>query len=251
MLVLILKLKKYNVESSLYFFSGGLMKRRYKLLLIILIGAIFTILINSTSIENKISLVAIGDGVSLGMTAYQMVGYSYNDYLGEYYAGKNMLQSYNNEFSIEHLTMEELYDILEENKVGQKSKVPIKQTLAKADVITINIGMDEFIDLTIKKRLNEDKLEEYLLCYSKILENIRVFYDKEIIVVGLYPIYDLEKNTVYDINQKIQSITSANKAKFLDIMALSLNPEYYVDETSYYMNYKGHKAIYNQLLKLL
>lgn len=227
------------------------MKRRYKLLLIILFGVIFTILINSTTIENKITLVSIGDGVSLGMTAYEMFGYSYNDYLEEHLTSKNMLQSYNNEFSIEHLTIEELYDILEDNKYGKKTKIPIKQTLAKAEIITLCIGMDEFVDLSIKNKLNEERIEKNLKYYSEVLKNIRLFYDKKIIIVGLYPVYNLDKNTIYDINQKIQSIASTNKAKFLDIMAISMNPEYYVNDISYYMNYKGHKAIFNQLLKLL
>lgn len=226
------------------------MKRRYQLLLIIIVGIFLTIFINNTTVENKISYVAIGDGVSLGMTAYNVVGYSYNDYFVENIENKNKLQNYNNEFSIQHLTIEKLNDYLEDNVTGVKSKIPFKQTLAKGDIIIINIGMDEFIDLAIKNKISDAYIEKYIHDYNQFIKNIRTFYDKELIIIGLYPVYNLDKNTIYNINKGLQSIAVDNKSKFLDITAISLNEEYYLDNTSYYMNYKGHKAIYNQLLKI-
>ena len=60
------------------------LKRRYKLLLIILIGGAITFLINTTSVKSKIDLVSIGDGLSLGMTPYNVAGNSFNDYIKEY-----------------------------------------------------------------------------------------------------------------------------------------------------------------------
>ena len=44
------------------------MKRRYKLLLIIIIGATLTIIINSLRVTSKTNLTSIGDGFSIGMT---------------------------------------------------------------------------------------------------------------------------------------------------------------------------------------
>ena len=99
------------------------MKRRYQLLLIIVIGGIFTIIINSTSITSKISLVALGDGLSLGMTPYNVAGNSFNDYLKEELENKNKLDNYNNEFSKEDLTIHELNEFLEDNKIGPFSKI--------------------------------------------------------------------------------------------------------------------------------
>ena len=78
------------------------MKRRYKLLLIILLGVIFTFLINFITVKDKINLVSLGDGFSLGMTPYNVAGPSFNDYLKENLENKNKLGTYNNEFSIAH-----------------------------------------------------------------------------------------------------------------------------------------------------
>jgi len=49
----------------------------------------------------------------------------------------------------------------------------------------------------------------------------------------------------------LQSIVGEYKGVFIDISALSLNPEYYSNSTSYYMNYKGHKAIFEIMRKVL
>lgn len=226
------------------------MKRRYQLLIIILIGIALTILINSAVIENKITYVAIGDGVSLGMTAYNVVGYSYNDYLVERLDNKNKLQSFNNEYSIQHLTISELNELFEDNALGSKTKIPIKQTIAKGDLLVINIGMDEFIDLSIKNKIDNKRIDKFLEEYELFIKNIRLFYDKDIIIISLYPAYNFNKNLVYEINNGLQRIAVENKTKYLDITAISLNQSYYVDDSSYYMNYQGHKAIYNQLLKI-
>lgn len=224
------------------------MKRRYKLLLIILSGVLLAILINFITVEDKITLVAMGDGVSIGMMSSNIVGYSYNDYLKEYYETKNDLDSYNNEFSEQHLTIENLNMYLEKNVKGSKTKVPIKQILAKADLITINIGMDELIDYSTKNMLNEKRIDTFILNYNEFIKQIRSFYDKEILIVGLYPFYNLDNNSIYEINNRIKKIAGNNKVKFLDITAISLNSEYYTS-SSYYMNYKGHQAIYKEILK--
>lgn len=227
------------------------MKRKYKILIIIVVGAVITFFINSNTKEEKLAIVSLGDGVSLGMTSYDVVGTSYYDYLKDELEKKNNLKYFNNEFSIQHFTTEELNDYLEDNKVGEKTKSPIKQVVAKADVILINFGMDELIDLSIKKRINDKTIDNYLKNYAKSLENIRTFYDKEIIIVGLYSAYNLDQLTIFDINKKIKSLAGSVQAKFLDVSALALNQEYYSNLTSYYMNYKGHKAIYKELLKIM
>lgn len=226
------------------------MKRRYKLLLIVTIGVIITLIINSITTEYKFSLVSLGDGVSLGMTGYDVVGTSYNDYVKEHIENRNYLKNYNNEYSIQHLTIEELYNHLEKNRTGSKSKTPFKQVLAHADLITINIGMDEFIDLAIKNKIDEKHIKEYLYYYEKFITNIRSFYENDIIIISLYPAYNFDKNTVYELNQSLATIAGNNNADFLDITALSLNQDYYANKVSYYMNYKAHQIISKELINM-
>ncbi len=230
---------------------GCFMKLSVKLFIIVLLGTIITLWISFSTSESKINLVTMGDGISLGITSYNVVGVSYNDYLKEVYENKNNLQYYNNEFSKQHMRIDDLMEILEKNVVGEKSKKPIKQILARADIITIGIGMDELIDLSIKNKLDRDAIDQFVSNYRLFLKTLRTFYDREIIVLGLYPAYDFSKGDVIDVNFQLQSIVGEYKGVFIDISALSLNPEYYSNSTSYYMNYKGHKAIFEIMRKVL
>ena len=155
------------------------MKRRYKLLLIITLGALLTFLINFTTVKDKINLVSLGDGFSLGMTPYNVAGPSFNDYLKENIESQNKLGSYNNEFSIAHLRIHELNDYLEDNTLGKFTRVPIKQTIASSDIITLSIGLDEFADLSLQNNLTIEAMDNYLKEIEIFLKTIREFYDKK------------------------------------------------------------------------
>ena len=153
------------------------MKRRYKLILIIIVGATLTLLINTITVDNKIMLVSIGDGLSLGMTPYKVAGTSFNDYLKEELESKNKLQGYNNEFSQSYLTIHELNEYIEDNLVGKFTRVPIKQTLAKADVITISIGLYPAYNFEKKDAIEvNNKLKKEAGKYNCLFYDIYPFY---------------------------------------------------------------------------
>ena len=227
------------------------MKRRYKLLIIILVGAALTILINFVTFKNKLNLVSLGDGFSLGMTPYNVAGPSFNDYLKEYLEAKNKLANYNNEFSQAHLKAHELNDNLEDNALGKFTRIPIKQTIASAEILTISIGLDEFADLSIQNNLTSESADNYLKEMDTLLKTIREFYDKKIIIVGLYPAYKFDQKDAVEINTSLKKLAGKYNALFLDILAYYLNESYYLDKTSYYLNYKAHQKISEDLIKMI
>lgn len=227
------------------------MKRRYKLLIIILIGCIMTIIIYFRAQTSKVNLVALGDGLSLGMTPYNVAGISFNDYLQEYLANKNNLNSFNKEFCAVHLDVEKLNDMLEENVKGTKSHKPIKQIIEQADILTIAIGLDEFADLSLRNVDYDSYINDYLMNYKSILSTIRTFYDKTIIILGIYPAYDLDKNTTITINKEIEKLALKYQTKYLDLLPISLNKNYYLQPTSYYLSYQAHQKIFQDIVKFL
>ena len=227
------------------------MKRRYKLLLIIVSGIIITIIINSITLKNKITLVSLGDGFSLGMTPYNVAGSSFNDYLKEILDENNKLDEYNNEFSQAHLKIHELNEILEDNTLGKFTRIPIKQTIAKAEILTISIGLDEIADASLEGNITIDILENYLKEYNNLLETIRNFYDKKIIIIGLYPAYNFDRNDAIEVNNSLKKLAGEFNSQFLDILPFYLNNEYFLDKTSYYMNYKAHEKIATLLEEMI
>lgn len=227
------------------------MKRRYKLLLIIGVGVSLTMLINFITFDNKKTIVSLGDGLAMGITNNNMLGYSYNDYLKEYIENKNDLDDYNNEFMNQHLTIENLNINFEKNIYGEKTNVPFKQILAKADIITIGIGMDEMVDYSLKKILDSERIKSYINSYDSFLKQLRSFYENDLIIIGLYSVYNIDKSTVFDINKEIKNLALQYKAKFIDVTAIALNKDYFSNNATYYMNYKGHKAIFNLILNTM
>ena len=227
------------------------MKKEYKLLLILLICSLFAIIINFTNIKDKISIISVGDGISKGITSLGMEGVSYNDYLKDYYLKKRMLDNYNTEFSRDNLTTEELYNLLLKNKNGSKSNLPFKQLLAKANLIIVNIGMDELNDYIIRGTFNKENVNKYLDYYNRFCYELRSFYDKDVIVLGLYPSDKLNKNIVYALNKNIKKICMKHNLKFIDLMALSLNEKYFAENGDYHLNNLGHKEIFKQIIKKL
>ena len=226
------------------------MKRRYKLLIIILVGAALTILINFVTFKNKLNLVSLGDGFSLGMTPYNVAGPSFNDYLKQYLETKNKLANYNNEFSQAHLKAHELNDNLEDNALGKFTRIPIKQTIASAEILTISIGLDEFADLSIQNNLTSESADNYLKEMDTLLKTIREFYDKKIIILGLYSAYQLNKSDVLEINSKLNLLAGNYNCIYYDLFSYSLNNKY-LNNNSYYINYEGHKKIANDLIKII
>ncbi len=217
------------------------MKRRYKLLIIILLGIILTIFINSMRITSKTNLVALGDGLSNGMTPYNVAGTSFNDYL------KEKLDTYNLEFSYANQSVHELNEHLSKNALGKYTKTPIKQILAKASIITIAIGIDEFASKSLTEEITADTIDNYILEVNTLLSSIRYFYDKDIVVIGLYPAYNFLKKDAIEVNAKLKTLCGKYNTYFLDIIDFPLHEEYYLQDSSYYMNYIAHKEIFKEI----
>lgn len=223
------------------------MKRRYKLIIIIIIGIITTIIINSLKISDKVFLTTLGDGFSLGMTPYNVAGKSYNDYLKELFSNDSNLESYNYEFAEEHLTAHMLNEIISSNKKGKYTSLPIKQILAKSNLITISIGLNEFAEKSILEKIDKDTIDSYLNEINILFSSIRKFYQKDIIFIGLYPAVNFKKSDAIEVNSKLKILCGKYNINFLDIIAISLKEDYYLEKSNYYLNYKAHEQIGNLL----
>lgn len=227
------------------------MKRRYKLALIILMGIVFTYIIDHEVQETKINIVAIGDSLAIGMTAYDVVGTSFNDYLKEYYEEKHLLGTYNNEFSKSHLSINEINSAIEKNQQGNRTHIPIEQTIASASILTLSIGLDELIDYSFHSEITQEVITDFISSYHNLLAKIRTFYHHKIIIIGLYPGYNLEKSAVVELNKQLSKLAVEYKAKYLDILAIADNSNYYLSPTSYHLSYKAHQAIYEEILEII
>ncbi len=219
------------------------MKRKYKLLLIIIVSSVLTYFIYFAHQEEKISILSLGDGVSSGETAYNIDGISYNDYLKEYFSSKKLLKSYNNNFAKKNYQLKELISDIENNEKGENEQEFIDQLIYKADIITICIGEDELTKLIQTNDLDKDIIKEYLNNYAKLLSIISDMSESKIVVLGLYENGYLDKSKVIIINSELANISLKYNAIFINISDLLLNEDYFLNKNSYYFNYKAHNEI--------
>lgn len=218
-----------------------------KLLIIIIFGTICTFLIYNFNKKDKITLLALGDGLASGMTAYHVDGYNYNDYIRDELEKRNVLEDYISNFTEVDQTIENLITSIENNYYQEEIDLTIQQALAKAKIITIGIGIDELANKSLKQVLPSKEIEDYKKDVEKLLNLIRNFNDGKIFLLGIYKAYNLKEETVVDINQSLKSIAQNNRAIFIDIADLINNREFFLLDNSYYLNYKGHKEIASKI----
>lgn len=222
-----------------------------KLILITIIGAIITIIIYNFTIDNRLNLLALGDGLANGMTAYDVTGYSYNDYIKDKFKESKQLHNYNNVFTQKDLTTAELIKMINDNvskKVNDET-ISIQQAIAEANVITLAIGLDELANHSLNNTLTIKVTNNYFDDVNKLLKMLREYNREKIIVIGIYKAYEI--NNIEEINTKLKQISIKNDCEFVDISKIVTNEEYYFDDTSYYLNYKGHKSISTEILKII
>ena len=227
------------------------MKRRYKLLIIILLSISLAYLIYFFNRNEKINIVAIGDGISSGETSFNIDGISYNDYIKDYFDNKKLLKNYNSDYSYKNYKLKELINDLDNNDLDKEEKIYIKQIFHKANIITIAIGEEELVKLSITKDLDLKYINEFINNYDKLLSIMKNISDAKIVMVGFYENKYLDKSNVIILNSELANLAKKYNLIFINISDLMLNKDFYVDEDSFYFNYKGHKEIASMIINSL
>lgn len=220
-----------------------------KIIAIALLGGILSVIIYFFTQSNELTLTSLGDGLSIGMTPYGIEGKSFNDYLTDDLEATHKLKEYTHEFSNAGKTVKELiYEIKENKSLTIKEKnIEIKQAINNADILTIAIGMDELANSKITREIKE----EYLHDMKELLSMIKMLNNNKVIVISLYTWGKNDLLTIEKINASLRDITLTNNFLFIDINKILMNKNYYLNKESYYINYLGHKSIYEEIKKML
>ena len=220
------------------------MKRRYKLLIIIIICILISFIINSASKSKKINLLVLGDSLSAGNIKDDIVGVSYSDYLYTYLANKKNVKTYSYDFSKKGLSTSLLINYLNQNIYDNKLNKPIKQIIAKADLVLISIGIDELNN----QNFDSEYIDTYILNMEYIIKTIREINDKKIIITGIYNKDDI--NISINVNKRLQNICNKYSIYFIDIVDFPSNKDLFYDSDIYYLNDKGNYLIFNMINKI-
>lgn len=224
------------------------MRRKYQLILIISISILIAYFIYFFNRDNKINIVALGDGVASGETSYNVDGISYNDYLKEYFESKKLLKKYNNSYAYKNYKLNDIINDLKDNKLNKEDKLNINQLIHKANIITISFGEEELSKMSMTNDLTKEAIKDFICEYDDFIYMLKDITDGKIIIIGLYENKYLNKSNVIILNSEISNIALRYNVIFLDISDLALNKNYYLDNKSFYFNYEAHEIIKDMII---
>lgn len=184
------------------------------LILGIVILSIFIIYL--TTQDKKVYYLSLGDQIALGMTPEGYYEKSYTEYIKEYLEKKNKLEIYINDYQTQGYRITDIINDINNNKEIEESNKTIKNTLIKADLITISIGNNDIIS-----KINEEKnltkidykniyknMNTIIKDLDNLLKLVREYSKEDIILTGIY---------IYTNNEKIKELIDYTNEKFKEI----------------------------------
>ena len=230
-----------------------------KKLLILGVIALLVFLIYINNQDKKVSFLALGDSLALGVTPYGSVDYSYNDYIKDYLKSKKVLEEYINGYASSGYRTVDLLRDIEDNKtinVNGKEKT-IKNALIKADLVTISIGANDLLArLNYNTNFNNEiyeYIDEIISDTDILLSKIREYTKEDIILLGYY--YPL-KTTVDNVDevfnyiyQNLETLCQKYNISFVETYDIFKdNPEYLPNPADIHPSKKGYKAIAEEMI---
>lgn len=224
--------------------------------IIIVVLAVFLIYLGFK--DEEIYYLSLGDYLSNGINPYGTKDYGYSDYVKDYIEENDKLEIYVNYSGKNTRTIDLIKDIEDNVKIDVmgKSKT-IQNTLIKADLLTISIGMNDLLD---NVKFNNDfsvndlynKFEEVMVDYEKLFEILRAYCKEEIILIGLYNSLGNDSlNEFFDYaNKKLSSLAGSYNINYINIYD-EFNDNEYFDNSKIFPNKLGYEVIFNKMVDII
>lgn len=222
-----------------------------KILLLVIL--IITFIISTSFTNDKLSYITIGDGLSKGINYnnYQTIGYS--DYIADYLKKNNKLNNYSKDFTNEN---NRITDIINEiNNNTSINNITIQETIKKADILTISVGMNEII-YKYNDKINSGYMYEYI---DDLINDLEILLNKitklnknKIFLLSLYnpkENKELDKYIKYT-NNKIINLLNNYNITYIDTYKIFNNNKHLIyNKNNYYPNQDGYKLIAKEIIK--
>ena len=234
------------------------MKLKIALFFSIIVLSIF--LIYLTTMDKEISYVALGDYLTVGVSANESDEYSYSDYLYAYLKQNNIVSEYIDDFSDSTYRTTDLIRDIKDNKkimVNDKEKT-LKNVLIKADLLTVSIGTNDVISILSSENISTnlyDYLDTILVDIDELFVLLRQYCKEDIIVIGYYnPYYGNKK---YDsafsyMNTNVNYLAQKYNIKYVDIFALyEKNLDFLPVINNIHPSKEGYSSIFDLIKPLI
>lgn len=215
------------------------MKLKKMIVLLLVILTVF--LIYLTTLDRKVYYLSIGDYLTTGVDQK----YTWNQTLVEELEHRGKFEIYINQFSNTNLrTTDLIYQIQNnEKRTIENKEKSIKNTLIKADLVTLTVGMNDFL---YKMNMNIDDIDmEELYNYvdesmndtETLLKLIREYCKEDIFMTNYYVPRNIDSEKAYKMiyyaNKKLEELAKEYNIKVIDISDFTMNSDLFNGDTAY------------------
>ena len=195
-----------------------------KLCIIILIGIFFTFFIYQKNKNTDIYFITLGDGLSSGMTPYNVEGYNYNDYVRDYLESEHKLEEFISAFSQENQTVENLITKIEDNyKLEEKNITILISSHILSELYAVATRFCIIENGRVIKELSKEELDiECSKCVVIQTDNIKkaaIILEKELKTTN-YKVIDKKEIRLYEYLDQISKISKALTKNDISILGL-------------------------------
>lgn len=234
------------------------MKLKIALFFSIVILSVF--LIYLTLLDKSISYLALGDFLTVGVTAETPKNYSFADYVYEYLEEKNVVDEYIKDFADNtYRTTDLIRDIKDNKQIEIDGKIrTLKNALIKADLLTVTVGTNDVISIMSSENSNSnfyDYLDSILVDMEELFGLLRQYCKEDIIVIGYYNPYFGNKK--YDsafsyMNTKVNYLSQKYNIRYVDIYDLyASNLDFLPVINDIHPSSKGYSSIFDMVRPIL
>ena len=213
---------------------------------------------------DKINYLSIGDYLSVGIDSNGNTNYGYSYYLATFLKDKDVLKSYNNDFSASNTRIIDLKNKLEKNwTITQNEKtLSFKKCLREANLITLSVGTDDILNELTLSTVSVENLsnKEITTIVDKTIDELdslfkelRKYAKEDIIFIGFYN--PLEEETLTSerlytyLISKTKELTKKYNIEYLDIYNLFKKNKDYIDNpTNIYPTTEAYQMIATKII---
>ena len=214
---------------------------------------------------DKITYIAIGDSLSVGIDSNGNTNYGYSNYIANYLKNKNLLKSYNNSFSTSGTRIVDLKNKLETNLTITEDgeSLSLKKCLREADIVTLSVGTEDILtELTLSTDTVENlSNEEITTIVDKTIDELdtlfielRKYAKEDIIFIGFYDPFEVDSLTTERLYtyliKKTKDLCKTYDIEYLDIYTLfKKNKDYINNPTNIYPTTEAYQMIATKIIE--
>ncbi len=215
--------------------------------------------------SDKINYLAIGDSLSVGIDANGNTDYGYSTYLANYLRDKDLLKSYNNDFSASNSRVSDLIDSLKLNQtiIKDNKNLSLKKCLRESNLITLSIGMTDILTKitlsttsveTMSNKEISNIVDETITELDTLFQELRKYAKDEIIFIGYYNCFKKENLVVKRLYSylitKTKELAKKYDINYLDTYNIfQKNKSYLSNPTSIYPSTIAYEAIATEIIE--